>query len=132
MTVVNGVEIDCLDYETNPIKYALLNNDPIDKKLHVIAVVSNPCLYTRRYILMNEFIKRMEMEESHVTLYVVELAYKDQKFVITNAKNKNHLQIRAEIPLWHKENMVNMAVKKLLPKNCEVYVNHAMFNLIPK
>lgn len=117
MTVVNGVEIDCLDYETNPIKYALLNNDPHDKKLHVITVVSNPCVYARRYILMNEFIKRMEMEEPHVTLYVVELAYKDQPFVITNKKNKHHLQIRAETPLWHKENMVNMAVKTLLPKN---------------
>lgn len=79
MTVINGVEIDCLDYETNPIKYALMNNDPLDKKLHVIAVISNPCLYLRRYILMNEFIKRMEMEEPNVILYVVELAYGDQK-----------------------------------------------------
>lgn len=117
MTVVNCVEIDCLDYETNPTKSALLNNDPLDKTLHVIAVVSNPCLYTRRYILMNEFIKRMTMEESFVSLYVVELAYQDQPFVITDTKNKQHLQIRAETPLWHKENMVNMAVKKLLPKN---------------
>ena len=117
MTVINGVEIDCLDYETNPIKYALLNNDPIDKKLHVIAVISNPCLYLRRYILMNEFIMRMEMEEPNVVLYVVELAYGNQRFVITDSKNKNHLQLRTEIPLWHKENMVNIAVKKLLPKN---------------
>lgn len=117
MTVVKGIEIDCVDYETNPIKYALLNNDPLDTHLHVIAVISNPCLYTRRYILLNEFIKRMEMEEPHVTLYVVELAYQDQSFVITNAKNKKHLQIRAKTPLWHKENMINMAVKTLLPKN---------------
>jgi len=117
MTVINGVEIDCLDYETNPIKYALMNNDPIDKKLHVIAVISNPCLYLRRYILMNEFIKRIEMEEPNVVLYVVELAYGDQRFAITSAKNKNHLQLRTKTPLWHKENMVNIAVKKLLPKN---------------
>ena len=117
MTVIKGVEIDCLDYETNPIKYAIINNDPIENNLHVIAVISNPCLYTRRYILMNEFIKRIEMEETNVILYIVELAYKEQKFVITDSKNKNHLQLRCNTPLWHKENMINIAVKKLLPKN---------------
>jgi hypothetical protein len=116
MTVINGIEIDCIHYETNPIRDAIKNNEPIENKLHVIAVISNPCLYTRRYILMNEFITRMELEEPNVILYVVEMAYKDQKFVITNAKNKRHLQIRTEIPLWHKENMINLAVKNLLPK----------------
>lgn len=116
MTVINGIEIDCIHYETNPIRDAIKNNEPIENKLHVIAVISNPCLYTRRYILMNEFIRRMELEEPNVILYVVEMAYKDQRFVITNAKNKRHLQIRTEIPLWHKENMINLAVQHLLPK----------------
>jgi len=117
MTVINGIEIDCIHYKTNPIRDAIKNNEPIENKLHVIAVISNPCLYTRRYILMNEFITRMELEEPNVILYVVEMAYKDQKFVITNSKNKRHLQIRIETPLWHKENMINLAVKNLLPKN---------------
>jgi hypothetical protein len=116
MTVINGIEIDCIHYDTNPIRDAIKNNEPIENKLNVIAVISNPCLYTRRYILMNEFITRMELEEPNVILYVVEMAYKDQKFVITNSKNKRHLQIRTEIPLWHKENMINLAVKNLLPK----------------
>jgi len=116
MTVINGIEIDCIHYETNPIRDAIKNNEPIENKLHVIAVISNPCLFSRRYILMNEFITRMELEEPNVILYVVEMAYKDQKFVITNSKNKRHLQIRTEIPLWHKENMINLAVKNLLPK----------------
>jgi hypothetical protein len=116
MTVINGIEIDCIHYETNPIRDAIKNNEPLENKLHVIAVISNPCLYTKRYILMNEFITRMELEEPNVILYVVEMAYKDQKFVITNSKNKRHLQIRTETPLWHKENMINLAVKNLLPK----------------
>ena len=116
MTVINGIEIDCIHYETNPIRDAIKNNDPIDEKLHVIAVISNPCLYLKRYILMNEFITRMELEEPNVILYVVELAYGNQKFAITDKKNKRHLQLRTEIPLWHKENMVNLAVKNLLPK----------------
>lgn len=116
MTVINGIEIDCIHYETNPIRDAIKNNEPLEDKLHVIAVISNPCLYTKRYKLMNEFITRMELEEPDVILYVVEMAYKNQKFVITNPKNKRHLQIRTETPLWHKENMINLAVQRLLPK----------------
>jgi hypothetical protein len=121
MTVINGVEIDAIDYKMNETKYAIANNDPIEDKLNVIVVISNPCLYTRRYILMNEFIQRMENEEEHVNLFVVEMAYKDQKFVITQKNNKNHLQLRTEVPIWHKENMINLGVKYLLPKNYKAF-----------
>jgi hypothetical protein len=44
MTVVNGIEIDEIDYIMNDIKSAIQNNDPIEDKLHVILVISNPCL----------------------------------------------------------------------------------------
>jgi hypothetical protein len=117
MTIINNIEIDDIQYKRNIIKEAIVNNDPIEDKLHVILCISNPCLYARRYILIKEFINRMELEETNVLIYVVELAYKKQKFIITNAKNKRHLQIRTETPLWHKENMINIGVKKLLPKN---------------
>jgi hypothetical protein len=117
MTIINGIEIDHINYIENAIKAAIINNDPIEDKLHVIAVVSNPCLFARRYILMREFIKRFEMEETAVELYIVELAYGDQKFIITDNRNKRHLQLRTDVPLWHKENMVNLGVKRLLPKN---------------
>ena len=116
MTIVSGIEIDHINYKRNEIKYAIKNNDPIDSKLHVIAVISNPCLYARRYILFKEFMKRMEDEEN-IEIYVVEMAYGSQKFLISDSKNKRHLQIRTETPIWHKENMVNLAVQKLLPKN---------------
>jgi hypothetical protein len=36
-------------HEKNWIKEAIRNNDPIESKLHVIAVISNPCNYKRRY-----------------------------------------------------------------------------------
>lgn len=116
MTVINGIEIDAIEYPTNPTKQAILNNDPIDDVLHVIAVVSNPALFARRYILTKQFLRRME-EESNVKVYVVELVYGSQTFYIADAKNSRHLQLRTETPLWHKENMVNIAVKKLLPSN---------------
>jgi len=121
MTIVNGIEIDDINYKINDIKYAITNNGPIENKLNVIIVVSNPCLYATRYILLKEFVKRFEEEEENVNLFVVELAYKNQRFYVTNKKNKNHLQITTDTPLWHKENMVNLGVKQLLPSNWKAF-----------
>ena len=120
MTVINGIEIDDINFKVNALKLALNNNTPIEDKLNVIVVISNPCLYARRYQLFNQFINRMN-EDDNIRIYVVELAYKNQKFIVTKSNNKNHLQIRSETPLWHKENMINVAVKKLLPKNYKAF-----------
>ena len=120
MTVINGIEIDEIDYKVNDIKFAIQNNDPIEDKLHVILVISNPCLYAKRYILFREFVKRFEEEEPNVILYVVELCYGDQKFVVTKSCNKRHLQLRTDVPIWHKENMINLGVR-LLPANYKAF-----------
>uniref|UniRef100_A0A6C0ESK6 Glycosyltransferase n=1 Tax=viral metagenome TaxID=1070528 RepID=A0A6C0ESK6_9ZZZZ len=112
MTVINGIEIDNIDYKVNEIKHAIKNNDPIEEKLNVILVISNPCLYARRYVLLKEFVKRIEEEEENVVLYIVEMIYPNQKFIVTE-KNKRHLQVKCDVPLWHKENMINMGVKML-------------------
>ena len=96
-------------------KEFVLNNEPIEEKLHVIAVVSNPCNFKIRYKLTQEFMKRME-KEPNVIAYLVELVYGNQPFGVTEAGNKRHLQIRTDChPLWHKENMINLGVKYLLP-----------------
>ena len=65
MTIVNGTEIDNINYKLNDIKHAIKNNDPIEEKLNVIIVISNPCLYARRYRLLNEFVNRFENEEEN-------------------------------------------------------------------
>jgi hypothetical protein len=115
MTIINGIEIDIWRIPKDETKVAIANNDPIEDKLHVICVISNPCQYARRYILAREFIKRMETE-SNVILYIVELAYGNQQYYVTEKKNKRHLQLHGDIPLWHKENMINLGVQ-LLPNN---------------
>jgi hypothetical protein len=115
MTIINGIEIDIVYKPMDDIRQAIMNNDPIDDTLHVIAVTSNPCQFARRYILAREFLSRME-QEANVKVYVVELAYRDQQFYVTDKKNPRHLQIHGTIPLWHKENMINIGVK-LLPSN---------------
>ena len=121
MTVVNGIEIGNIDYKVNDIKMAIANNDPIEPKLNVIVVISNPCLYATRYRLLNEFVRRFEEEETNVELFIVELVYKDQVYMVTNKNNKNHLQIRTDVPLWHKENMINLGVKYLLPVDWKAF-----------
>ena len=116
MTIINNIEIDIKEIDRNEIKDAIRNNDPIEENLHVVMVISNPCLYAKRYLLANQFIKKMN-EEENIILYIVELAYGNQKYYITDPKNKNHLRLKTDIPLWHKENMINVGIKKLLPTN---------------
>ena len=119
MTVISGVEIGYTKHRPNEIKDAIMNNDPIEDVLHVICVISNPCLFSRRYILLNEFVMRMR-HEATVSVYVVELCYGDQEHVVTKKGNPKHLQLRTDDVLWHKENMINLGVK-LLPKNYKAF-----------
>jgi hypothetical protein len=102
------------------IKMAVLKNDQIEENLHVIIVISNPCNFKRRYELATQFINRMKVQP-HVILYVVELVYGDQEFKLTSAAEPTHLQLRGSIPLWHKENMINLGVKKLLPASWKAF-----------
>ena len=121
MTIIDGTEVGKIKYKSNIIKDAIENNDPIEEKLNVIIVISNPCLYKKRYKLAREFIKRLEKEETNIVLYIVELSYGYKKHMITNKNNKKHLQLRTTTPLWHKENMINLGVKYLLPENYKAF-----------
>lgn len=123
MTVINGIVIDRtrhLSYVRNPVREAIANNDPIEEKLHVIAVISNPCLFAKRYLLFHEFRERMERERDAI-LYIVELAYGNQEWMVTSADNPRHLQLRTDTPVWHKENMINLGVRRLLPEGWRAF-----------
>lgn len=113
MTVIEGIEVPHYTLN-NETKYAILNNDPIEEFLHVIMVVSNPCNFARRIILAKEFIQRMEFEK-HVKLYIVEMAYNNEPYYLTDEFNSMHLRLRTKHLLWHKENMINLGIQKLLP-----------------
>jgi hypothetical protein len=106
--------LDKIQFRRNEIKDAIQNNSPIDDVLHVVAVLSNPCQYKKRVSLMRDFMRRMEFE-NHVVLYIVELAYGNQPFSITSPLCPRHLQLRTSVPLWHKENMINIGIRQLLP-----------------
>jgi len=114
--------LDRVQMRRNEIKDAILNNDLVDDTLHVIAVLSNPCQYKKRVSLMRDFVRRMEFE-NNVAIYVVELAYGDQPFSVTSPDSPKHLQVRApsDAVLWHKENLINMGVRHLLPPSWKAF-----------
>ena len=117
MTVINGIEIGNISYIPNKVHQILKKSVTPSQNLPVIMVISNPCKYFRRYILAHEFIQRMNCTPN-VDLYIVELEYGDNPvFEVTAKNNKRHLQLHLPTiqPIWHKENMINMAVKHLLP-----------------
>ena len=121
MTIINSIEIDNVRSFDNDTKKAIYNNNKIEDKLHVIIVLSNPCNYAIRYFLTKEFINRMK-EEKDIILYIVELAYVGQDFHITEKNNPRHLQLISNSkPLWHKENLINIGVKKLLPADYKAF-----------
>jgi hypothetical protein len=76
-------------------------------KLHVIAVISNPVRFARRYQLFNEFCERMK-REPRVSLLTVELQQGNRPFA-TNAT----LKYRTKHEIWYKENLINLGVQHL-------------------
>jgi len=113
MTVIEGIKVEHHSLD-NECKYAIINNDKIEENLHVIMVISNPCNFRKRILLAREFIERMEFEED-IILYIVELAYNNEPYYVTEENNPRHLQLRGKTLLWHKENMINIGIRKLLP-----------------
>uniref|UniRef100_A0A6C0DAM1 Glycosyltransferase 2-like domain-containing protein n=1 Tax=viral metagenome TaxID=1070528 RepID=A0A6C0DAM1_9ZZZZ len=107
--------------KVNNIRNIIKTTEPLEDKLNIIIVISNPCLYKRRYILAKQFIDKIESEETNVNLFIVELIYKNQEYELTTSNNPNHLQLKTDIPLWHKENMINLGVKHLLPNDWKAF-----------
>lgn len=121
------IDIDCINFDiknthikkNNKNNRDLLYNtlkstNKICDTLHIITVISNVCEFKRRWKLMEQFIERIQ-KYSNVKLYVVELAYGEQDFHLTSVNNPSHLQLRTKYALWHKENMINLGIQKLLP-----------------
>ena len=89
-----------------------------DNTLHVIGVIENPMRYHSRYRLFREWYEAM-LKTPNVEVYVVEAAYQDRHFEVTDLNNPNHLQLHSHQPIWHKEGMFNLAVKHLIPKDAK-------------
>jgi hypothetical protein len=81
-----------------------------DATLHVACAYSNPCRWRTRRVLMNDFRQHMQTSPN-VVLHVAELAYGDRPFEVTGADPLD-VQLRTAHELWHKENILNVAIQR--------------------
>ena len=76
-----------------------------------ITTVYNPVHYSSRFRLHEEFRERMK--QSEVSLYTVELAGTNQPFQVTDKNDPFSIQLRSDHEIWHKENLINIALQKI-------------------
>jgi hypothetical protein len=79
--------------------------------LHVVTMVSNPVRFCSRYALYRKFAEHMKA--SGVNLLTVEVAFGERPFSITEPGNPQHVQLRTDCEIWHKENALNLGVARL-------------------
>ncbi len=89
---------------------------PINADLHVLTVVTNPPRFYSRYKLYQAFEKHVL--DSGGIPWTIELAFRDRHFEVTDPNNPNHIQLRSPAQLWHKENLLNILLRRL-PANFE-------------
>jgi hypothetical protein len=76
-------------------------------KLDVVAVISNPARFDRRYKLFREFCERMK-KEPQIRLLTVELQQGARPFATNSA-----VKLRTIHELWYKENLINVGIQHL-------------------
>lgn len=88
-----------------------------NETLHVIGVIANPVRYHSRLRLFRQWAEEM-VNTINVKVHVVEAVYGDRH---AECKPKcgeyNYHEVRVTSEIWLKENLINIAVKNLLPSN---------------
>ena len=86
-----------------------------DQTLHVAACYSNPFRWQTRRQLANDFRRHM-MGLPNIDLHMIEIAYGDRPFDIVNPSlYPNDIALRTNSELFHKENLLNLAVRSFPP-----------------
>lgn len=80
-------------------------------EFYIITTMFNPCQYKSRYRLYELFHKHVA--DAGGTLVTIELALEDRPFVVTERGNPLHIQVRSNDHIWYKENLVNVAIRRL-------------------
>lgn len=86
-------------------------SDETEMILYVIAVVSNPVQYKKRYQLFLDFCERMK-STPQIELITVELQQGRREFVTDSL-----IKLRTQDEIWIKENLINYAVQYGLPQD---------------
>lgn len=82
-----------------------------DQTLHMVGVYSNPWRWRSRRQHFNDFVRHMRATPN-VKLYVVELAYGNRPFEVTEADDPLAVRLRTDSELFHKENLINLGVQR--------------------
>ena len=80
-------------------------------RLHVVTTIINPMRYKSRYKLYSAF--ENHVKQAGATLTIVEVAFGERPFEVTQPNNINHVQLRTNTELWHKENAINLGINRL-------------------
>ncbi len=81
-------------------------------KLIVISPYFNPLGWKSRPRLFKEFIRYVEY--SGARLLIVEVAYGNLPFEVTEEGNPMHLRLRSNANMWHKERAINIGIQYLI------------------
>lgn len=84
---------------------------PVDAPLDVVAIISNPRRFESRYHLHRRFADYIKASGARLT--VVELAYGERPFEVTEPLCERHIRVRNAHELWHKENLINIGISRL-------------------
>lgn len=80
--------------------------------LDVILVVSNTPMYETRYRLFRHVFEQLK-KTPHVRVTVAEMAFGERPFHFALPDTTNHVLLRSNQELWHKENLINQAIQRL-------------------
>lgn len=86
---------------------------PVDAPLYVVTCISNPKRFRSRYDLYRRFKKYVK--DSGAILYTIEQGFGEREFEITDEFDPTHIVVRSTSEIWHKENMLNLAIQRLPP-----------------
>lgn len=81
------------------------------EKLNIITVVFNPFRFKSRYTLYSQFEEYISKFD--VNLITVEIAFGERPHEVTRPDNINHVQLRTNTELWHKERALNIGLQRL-------------------
>ncbi len=88
-----------------------------DNTLHVIGVIQNAARWHSRLRLFREWVKEM-LQTPNVKLYVVEAVFGDRQPECDPEHGEyEYLKVHSSSEIWLKENLINLGVKHLLPRD---------------
>lgn len=82
-----------------------------DQTLHLVGVYSNPFRWRARREHFNDFVRHMR-HTPNVRLHIVELAYGDRPFEVSESSDPDAVQLRTDCEMFHKENLITIGVSR--------------------